>query len=285
MITRILYYTLVLPISLFPEKLLYLISDIIYIILYKIFKYRKQVVLTNLKNAFPKKSKKELLKIMDGFYHHLCDIIIETIKGFTISEGYLRRHFVIKNTELSSSFTDMGQNVIFVGGHYNNWELCGQAFGLYSKHKCIAIYKPLSNKFLNNTIYASRSKHGTDLVSMKQAKKSFEESNEAQAIAFVSDQNPSNPKNAYWVNFLNQETAVLFGAEKYAKEYNCAVIYVSISKEKRGHYEAKYSLITDQPNNQPYGKITEDFTKKLEKDIINQPQYWLWSHKRWKHKR
>lgn len=285
MITKILYYTLVLPISLFPNKLLYVISDSLYVILYKILKYRKKVVLTNLKNAFPKKSNQELIQIMDKFYHHLCDIITETIKGFTISEEYLKKHFVIKNAQLSSSYTKNGQNVIFVGGHYNNWELCGQAFACYSKHKCIAIYKPLKNKFLNNKIRASRSKHGTKLVSMMQAKKSFEKNKEPHAIAFVSDQNPSNSKNAYWLNFLNQDTAVIFGAEKYAKEYNCAVIYISIRKKKRGYYEANYSLITDQPTKQPHGKITEEFTKRLENDIIKQPQYWLWSHKRWKHKR
>ncbi len=285
MTTRILYYILVLPISLLPKSLLHFLSDTLYIILYKIFQYRTEVVTTNLKNSFPRKSKKELIQIMDDFYHHLCDVIIETLKGFTMSEEYLKKHFVIKNPELSSKFTKKGQNVIFVGGHYNNWELCGQAFAIYSQHKCIAIYKPLSNKFLNSRIYASRSKHGTNLVSMKQAKKSFSENNEAKAIAFVSDQNPSNTKGAYWVDFLNQDTAVLFGAEKYAKEYNCAVIYVSISKTKRGYYEAEYSLITDKPTKQPHGKITKEFTKKLEKDIINKPEYWLWSHKRWKHKR
>ena len=99
------------------------------------------------------------------------------------------------------------------------------------------------------------------------------------------DQNPANPKRAHWVKFLNQDTAVLFGVEKYAKEHDWPVVFVSISKVKRGHYEVEYSLITDKPREQPHGKITEDFTKRLEQDIINQPQYWLWSHKRWKHKR
>jgi KDO2-lipid IV(A) lauroyltransferase len=123
------------------------------------------------------------------------------------------------------------------------------------------------------------------LISMMQTKKSFEEGTQAKAIVFGSDQNPANPKRAHWVNFLNQDTGVLFGVERYAKEYNWPVVFVSISKVKRGHYEVEYSLITDSPTEQPHGKITEDFTKRLEQDIINQPQYWLWSHKRWKHKR
>jgi KDO2-lipid IV(A) lauroyltransferase len=156
---------------------------------------------------------------------------------------------------------------------------------MYSNHDCIGIYKPLSNQFINNKIYTSRSKYGMNLVSMRQTKKSFEQGSKPKAIVFGSDQNPSNPKRAHWVNFLNQDTAVLFGVEKYAKDYNWPVVFVSISKVKRGHYEVEYSLITDKPTEQPHGKITEDFTKRLEQDIINQPQYWLWSHKRWKHKR
>ena len=285
MITKFFYYLLILPISLFPYPLLYLISDVVFVLMYRLIGYRKEVVFTNLKNSFSNKSEKELKQIMSGFYKHLCDIILESIKGFTISEKQLRKHLVVKNPEFSNYFANKGQSIIFVGGHYNNWEICAQAFAMYSNHECIGIYKPLSNAFINDKIYTSRSKYGMNLVSMKQTKKSFEEGNKSKAIVFGSDQNPSNPKRAHWVNFLNQDTAVLFGVEKYAKDYNWPVVFVSISKVKRGHYEVEYSLITDKPNEQPYGKITEDFTKRLEQDIINQPQYWLWSHKRWKHKR
>lgn len=285
MITRAIYYILILPISLLPYPILYLISDFTYLLIYKIIGYRKKVVLTNLTNSFPKKNKQELDSIMSDFYRHLCDIIMESLKGFTISEKQLKSRLVIKNPELSNSFAEKGQSIIFVGGHYNNWEICAQAFSMYSKHNCIGIYKPLSNKFLNKKIYSSRTKYGTSLVSMKQAKKSFIKSDKAKAIVFGSDQNPANPKRAYWLRFLNQDTAVLFGAEKYAKEYDFPVIYVSISKVKRGYYEAEYSLITDNPSKKEHGKITKEFTKRLEQDIIKQPQYWLWSHRRWKHKR
>ena len=285
MITRILYYILILPLSLLPYPLLYLLSDIIFLIMYRVIGYRKEVVFTNLKNSFPNKSKQELKKIMSDFYRHLCDIIMESVKGFTISEKQLRKRLIIKNPEFSNYFADKRQSIIFVGGHYNNWEICAQAFAMYSNHKCIGIYKPLSNAFINDKIYTSRSKYGMNLVSMKQTKKSFNEGDKPKAIVFGSDQNPSDPKRAHWVNFLNQDTAVLFGVEKYAKDYNWPVVFVSISKVKRGYYEVEYSLITDSPTEQPHGKITEDFTKRLEQDIINQPQYWLWSHKRWKHKR
>jgi len=285
MITKIFYYILILPLSLLPYPLLYLLSDIIFLIMYRVIGYRKEVVFTNLKNSFPNKSKQELKKIMSDFYRHLCDIIMESVKGFTISEKQLRKRLIIKNPEFSNYFADKRQSIIFVGGHYNNWEICAQAFAMYSNHKCIGIYKPLSNAFINDKIYTSRSKYGMHLISMKQTKKSFEDGDEPKAIVFGSDQNPANPKRAHWVHFLNQDTGVLFGVERYAKEYDWPVVFVSIRKAKRGYYEVEYSLVTDNPNEEPHGKITEDFTKRLEQDIINQPQYWLWSHKRWKHKR
>ncbi len=285
MITKIFYYILILPLSLLPYPLLYLLSDIFFLIMYRVIGYRKEVVFANLRNSFPNKSKQELKKIMSDFYRHLCDIIMESVKGFTISEKQLRKRLIIKNPEFSNYFADNGQSIIFVGGHYNNWEICAQAFAMYSKHKCIGIYKPLSNAFINDKIYTSRSKYGMHLISMKQTKKSFEDGDEPKAIVFGSDQNPANPKRAHWVHFLNQDTGVLFGVERYAIEYDWPVVFVSIRKVKRGYYEVEYSLITDKPTEQPHGKITEDFTKRLEQDIINQPQYWLWSHKRWKHKR
>ena len=285
MITKIFYYILILPLSLLPYPLLYLLSDIFFLIMYRVIGYRKEVVFANLRNSFPNKSKQELKKIMSDFYRHLCDIIMESVKGFTISEKQLRKRLIIKNPEFSNYFADKRQSIIFVGGHYNNWEICAQAFAMYSNHKCIGIYKPLSNAFINDKIYTSRSKYGMHLISMKQTKKSFEDGDEPKAIVFGSDQNPANPKRAHWVQFLNQDTGVLFGVERYAKEYDWPVVFVSIRKAKRGYYEVEYSLVTDNPNEEPHGKITEDFTKKLEQDIINQPQYWLWSHKRWKHKR
>ena len=285
MITKILYHIFIVPISLLPYPFLYFISDILYLVIYKVIRYRKETILTNLKNSFPNKSKQELNKITSAFYHHFCDLIMETLKGFTISEKQIRKRVIIKNPEFLNYYADKGQSVILVGGHYNNWEICVQAFSMYSNHKCITIYKPLSNTFFNSKIYKSRSKFGLELISMQQTKGSFIKDAKPRVIVFGSDQNPANPKRAHWVQFLNQDTAVLFGVEKYAKEYDWPVVFVSISKAKRGHYEVEYSLITDKPTEQPHGKITEDFTKRLEHDIINQPQYWLWSHKRWKHKR
>ena len=243
------------------------------------------VVFENLKNSFPKRSNDDLKTIMSKFYHHLCDLIVESLKGFTISENELKKRLIVRNPELANTYAEKGQSIILVGAHYNNWEIVAQTLGIYSKHKCIGIYKPLSNKFLNKKIYESRSKFGMGLVSMKESKSSFIDDGIPKAVIFGSDQNPSNPKKAYWLKFLNQDTGVLFGAEKYSKDNNWPVIYATINKIKRGFYEVVYSLVTNNPKDEPYGKITEDFTKLIENDIVNNPQYWLWSHKRWKHKR
>ena len=285
MISKIFYYLFLIPLSLLPYTALYLLSDFLFVILHRLVGYRRKVIFSNLQRSFPDKNKEELKIIMINFYRHFCDILIESVKGFTVSEEQLRKRVLIKNPEFTNYYADKGQSIILVGGHYNNWEICVQAFSMYSNHKCIAIYKPLSDTFFNSKLYKSRTLFGLELISMKQTKRSFDENSKVKAIVFGSDQNPSNPKRAHWMNFLNQDTAVLFGVEKYAKEYNWPVVFVSISKVKRGCYEVEYSLITDKPTEQPHGRITESFTKKLEQDIINNPQYWLWSHKRWKHKR
>ena len=285
MISRIFYYFFIIPISLLPHRFLYIISDILYLLMFRILSYRKMVVFENLKNSFPKRSNDDLKTIMSKFYHHLCDLIVESLKGFTISENELKKRLIVRNPELVNTYAENGQSIILVGAHYNNWEIVAQTLGIYSKHKCIGIYKPLSNKFLNKKIYESRSKFGMGLVSMKESKSSFIDDGIPKAVIFGSDQNPSNPKKAYWLKFLNQDTGVLFGAEKYSKDNNWPVIYATINKIKRGFYEVVYSLVTNNPKDEPYGKITEDFTKLIENDIVNNPQYWLWSHKRWKHKR
>ena len=284
MASKILFYLIILPISILPYPVIYLLSDLLYFILFKIVGYRTEVVFKNIKNSFPEKGAKEQKAIMAKFYRHLCDLIVESIKGFTISEKQLRKRLIVTNPEVADQYANKGQGVIFVGGHINNWEICAQAVPFYSEHECIGIYKPLSNAFFDHKMKTTREKYGLKLVSMKQTKKSFDKGGKPKAIIFGSDQSPSNPKRAYWLKFLNQDTGVLYGVEKYAKEYNWPVIYVTIYKTKRGHYEVEYKLITDTPLDTSYGEITTSFTKAIENDIIAHPQYWLWSHRRWKHK-
>ena len=285
MASRIIYYLIIIPISILPYPLLYLLSDGIFLILFKLIGYRKKVVSLNLRNSFPSKSNDELELIMRSFYRHLCDLIVESIKGFTIDDKNLKERLIIRNSTLLNQFYDKNQGVILVGGHVNNWEICAQAVPFYSLHKCVGIYKPLKNNFFNTKLKKSRTKYGLVLCPMSDTRNLFDEKKPLKAIIFGSDQSPSNPNNAYWMNFLNQETGVLFGAEKYAKEYNYPVVYVRVFKVKRGFYEVEYELIEENPKQTSYGQITESFTKMIEKDILLNPQYWLWSHRRWKHKK
>ena len=283
---NILYYILILPISYLPNKFLYGLSNVLILILGRFIKYRNHIITSNLRNSFPNKSKREINEIKLGFYNHFCDLIIESIKGFTISRRNIENRIKINNQDLLNSFAEKGKNVILIGGHYNNWEMTAQRMPLVSKHDLFAIYKPLRNKFYDLKMKNSREKFGLKMISMKNTKDYFNNiSGNPRAIIFGSDQSPSNSKNAYWINFLNQDTGFLFGAEKYSKEFNWPVIYVSIQKVRRGSYEVNYKLITGNPISESNGEIIEKFAKFLENDIKNQPSFWLWSHDRWKKKK
>lgn len=282
----LLYYLVILPISILPFRVLYIISDGLYLIIYRMIGYRKKVVLTNIRNSFPEKSEKEHLEICNKFYHHFCDLIMESLKIFTISEAEVSKRMKMINSEIVKKYYEEGRSIIMAGGHLNNWELFAVAIDKDVPHKTIAIYQPLTNKFFDQKMRSTRSKYGLRMIATKAVKKVFEEEKgNVTAMIFGSDQSPSNANNCHWMKFLNQDTGVLFGAEKYAKEYNYPVVYGRINKVKRGYYTYEFSDVTDDPSSCPHGEITEKFTKMLESDIIKSPQYWLWSHRRWKHKR
>lgn len=278
-----LYHIIIIPISNLNNFFLYLVSDVLYLIVGKLIKYRKPLITKNLKNSFPEKSENEIKTIQRYFYKHFLDLIVESLKGFTISKKEINRKIKLKNPDLLNVMAQKSQNIILIGGHYNNWEMSAQKMPLECEHELFAIYKPLSNKFFDKKMKDSREKFGLRMISMKETKNYFQKNNDKpRAIIFGSDQSPSSTKNAHWLNFLNQETGFLFGAEKYAKEFNWPVIYVSIQKIQRGTYEVSFQLITDKPNEEPNGKIIQDFANLLEIDINRNPPYWLWTHNRWK---
>lgn len=280
---HIIYYIIIYPLSKLPYFILYRISDLLCFILKNIFRYRKRIIKGNIIRSFPEKNVDEINDIYNKFYTHFCDLIIENLKGFTIKKNQISKRLTMSNPELVNNYIKEGKNVILVGGHYNNWEITAQACPLYLNHQLFAIYKPLKSSFYDKKMRSTRGKYGLNLIPMKLTKKYFElESESPKAIIFGSDQSPSNVKNAYWTTFLNQYTGFLFGAEKYAKDYDFPVIYVHIEKIKRGYYTVHFELITDQPKNEEHGFIITDFAKKLESNINDNPPYWLWSHHRWK---
>ena len=282
----IFYYFFILPISYLPKYFLYFFSNLLYVFLGRVLKYRKKIIHKNLKNSFPEKSENEIFEIRNNFYKHFCDLIVESFSGFSISRKSIEQKITIKNQDLLNEFAVKGQNIILIGGHYNNWEMTAQRMPLVFKHELFAIYKPIKNKFYDRKMKSSREKFGLNMISMKETKAYFtNETGTPRAIIFGSDQSPSNSKKAYWTKFLNQDSAFLYGAEKYAKSFNWPVIYVSINKIKRGDYLVEYQLITQKPKEESYGEIIKKFAFLLESDIKNQPEYWLWTHNRWKKKK
>lgn len=284
--SRILYYLVILPISYLPFFLLYRLSDFAFFMMYCVIGYRKKVVMMNIKNSFPDKTSKEHSQIAKRFYKHFCDLILEGLKGFTISKKQINKRFKMHRDGIIADLYKQEKDIVFVGGHYNNWEILALGIGMQLEHTVVGIYKPLSNKFFNEKMKKSRERFGLILAPMKQVKKFMEEEyGNPKGVIFAIDQSPHNKKTAYWTEFLNQDTAMFYGAEKYAKEYNVPVVYSVINKVKRGHYEATSRLVTAEPNTMEYGEIIKTANQFLEEDIRKAPQYWLWTHRRWKHKR
>jgi Kdo2-lipid IVA lauroyltransferase/acyltransferase len=280
----LVYYLFILPVSLLPYPLLYSVSNGLYYLLYYGLGYRRKVVMKNIRNSFPEKTHAEHVAIAKKFYRHFCDLVLESLKVFTISENDVRERMVVKNAELLNAYFDQGKSVILAGGHYNNWELFAVGIDAPIKHHTIAIYKPLSNLFFDAKMRETRGKYGLRMISTKIVKSVFaEDDDNLTATIFGIDQSPS-PLKCHWMKFLNQDTAVLFGTEKYAKEYNYPVVFGQLTKEKRGHYSLEFFKAFDEPVQTRHGEITEKITRMLEGQINERPEFWLWTHKRWKHK-
>lgn len=285
-LASIFYYLVLLPFSALPYPVLYGISDALFFLFYHVLPYRKKVVRENIRRSFPDKSQTEREEIVRTFYRHLCDLIVESIKVFTINATQVDQRMHFRNPEVINRFFDEGRSVVLVGGHLNNWELFAVGIARAVKHHPIAIYKPLSNRFFDVKMRKTRGMFGLEMVSIFDVKATFEKYlNQPVLTIFGADQSPGKAAKAYWMEFLHQDTAVLFGTEAYASRYNQVVVYGCIHKIKRGHYETEFKVLFENPADEPHGRITEVHTRQLEQDIRNEPGYWLWSHRRWKHKR
>ena len=284
--SRVLFYLIIKPLSLLPYAFVYCISNVLSFLFFHIIPYRKKVVIENLKNSFPKKNKNEINSIARKFYNHLSDIIIESIKLFSITQKQIELRFSVQNPEILQTYFDEGRDVILVGGHYNNWEILAVGINQIVPHDCVGIYTKLSDPFFEDKMKSSRSKFGLRMINTKEVTGYFKEKTETPRMTiFGADQSPTYSKNVHWTNFLNQDTAVALGTERFAKKYNIPVVFCSIIKLKRGIYTAELSVLTDTPHNTKDGEITELHTSTLEKQINTQPEFWLWTHKRWKRKK
>ncbi len=285
-----LYY-LALPwiylVSLLPFPVLYLLSDGVYLLLYRIIGYRKGVVLDNLRRSFPEKSEAEIRQTAREFYHYLCDLFLETFKTLTISRASMVKHcsFHPDTVALFQQLAAEQKSVVLVMGHKGNWEWAGNTFSILCPQQLYVIYHPLANPHFNGLIYKMRTRFGTKLIAMQDTFRDMVANRkEINATAFIADQTPP-PQNAHWMTFLQQDTPVFKGTEKIAQKLNYPVVYVSVQRIKRGYYTVLADLLVPTPAATGDGEITELHTQKLEADIITQPATWLWSHRRWKHTR
>ncbi len=274
-------------ISILPFPIFYLFSDFIYFLLYYVIGYRKEVVYANLKNSFPGKSDAEIKKIRKQFYKYLCDLVLETFKTLTISQSSAKKRCYMgpETLELFNRYAEEKKSIIIVMGHFGNWEWAGNTFSLNCRQQLYVIYHPLSNKYFDGLIYRMRTRFGSKLIAMRDTYKDMIRlKEEVNATAFIADQTPA-PESAYWTTFLNQDTPVFWGTEKIAKKVNYPVVYASVKRTGRGYYEIKAETLFENPKATTDGEISEAHTRKLEKEIREQPEIWLWSHRRWKHKR
>lgn len=278
-------YPIIWVLSRLPMRILYIKSDIFFFLIYHVIGYRKTVVLENLKLAFPNKPEQELLRIRKKFFKHLMDLLMESVKAFSISEKEILKRYTYKNPELVNKYAKEGRNIALVGAHQANWEW-STSLALVLNIDVLGAYTKLNNKYFEKAVRKSREKFGvigyktSDMI--KGMKQRFSKK-EKGAYILLSDQSPQPHKTYYWREFFNIKVPVHTGAEMLSKRFDLVVINYVAKKVKRGHYEVEFQLITDQPKEFENYQVTDRYTELTEKNILEQPEFYLWSHKRFKH--
>jgi KDO2-lipid IV(A) lauroyltransferase len=264
---------------------LYQISTLFAFTLKYTYSYRKKIIDTNLSYALPNKEATELLQIRNEYYEHLSDLIAETIKSISISEKDIKKRMKLsaESFALLRKYENTGQHIFVALGHYGNWEWASLLAGLETNLPATALYRSPSNKTFEQFILKNRSRFGCQLVAMHQLKTLYSNLQKgANFVAFVADQTPVDTEQAYWTNFMGLQTPFYKGIDGLARKNNAIVLYLSIQKVKRGTYVLKFETITEHAQQEEENMILEKYIRLLEKDIHMQPQYWLWSHRRWK---
>ena len=282
-----IFYGICWLLALLPLRCLYLFSDLLFVLVCYVVRYRRKVVMENLRNSFPEKTERERRQIARRFYRFLCDIFIETVKLTNIDTAQLHRRIHYSNPEIFDELYRKGKQIFIVGGHYGNWEWVATLEHTISYHHA-TLYQPLENKLFDKFYYNLRTRYGADAIpanSVVRAINRYQQEGRLTALGFISDQSPHRDAIHYWTNFLNQDTPVYLGIEKLAKRYNTAVVYYETRRLKRGYYEVDVTLIAENAAKTGEMEITEKHVQLLEQTIRRNPQYWLWSHRRWKHKR
>ncbi len=286
---QLLFFLIIYPllwlVSILPFRMLYFFSDFIYFFVYHVIGYRKSTVRYNLAMAFPEKSKAELLSIEKKSYQHLCDMFLEMIKTMNISEAEMNRRFTFTNLNVYLDLEKKQKSIALMCAHYASYEW------VISMNKHItftgyAIYKKIANTYFDKLVRDIRSKFKAELITTKETIPTIQ-INQANGIlgiyGFAGDQSPKLSKTFHWTEFFNIRTGVSTGAEMLSKRFDMNVIFLKVKKVKRGYYEASFEVLSDDVKNVPDYNITDDFMKRVENQIREAPEFYLWTHKRWKH--
>lgn len=287
---QFLVYILVYPflwlISILPFRVLYAFSDFIYFFVFHIFGYRKKTVKENLRLVFPDKDEKEIKQITQKFYHHLCDMIVEAIKSLTISEAEMKKRFTFSNIDLIQDIEKQKKSIVLMCAHYGSWEWIF-ILQTYVKYRGNAVYKQLANRHFDKLVRRIRAKYNSHLITTKEIIPTLIKQKRDGILTingFVSDQSPKLNKAYHWNTFMGINVPVHTGAEMLAKKLDMAVVFFRVKRLKRGFYETTFETITLNPKSYENYEITDLFLKLVEKQIYEAPEFYLWTHKRWKHR-
>lgn len=269
--------------SLIPLPLLYKVSDYAAWMMHNILNYRSQIIDKNLSLCFPEKNDKEKSEIKSQCYKNLCDIILESFKGFSMSPEQIKERYIIeKPTFIDQLYADQ-KNIVLYGSHIGNWEWATYTFPLFYDHKIIGMIKPVKNKYINKYTNNKRCSTGTKVIDIyKKDRSLLAETKDPFLVVYIADQNPSDDINSLIVDFFDIQTHCLHGAEKSAIKNNWPAVFMKTRRTKRGYYVLSPILLTDLPQQTQLTEITQMYFHELEKSIKEKPGDWLWTHKRWK---
>jgi Kdo2-lipid IVA lauroyltransferase/acyltransferase len=278
-----LLYAVLYIFSLLPWRVLYLISDAAYLLVYYVVRYRRKVVADNLLNAFPEKSAAERKQIEKKFYKLFFDNFIEVIKLLFISEQSLKKRFT-SNIEVMNNLVDTVPNVSLVSAHFFNWEFVNLAVSIQTRFSLLTVYKPVDSPAFEKLMYNMRKKFGAKLIPSTHFTRGFiPHARTKYALGLVADQSPGDMRHVYWLPFFGRLTAFVKGPEKMSKSNKSAVVYLHFYRVKRGFYKLDFQLVTTDPNSYADGHLTRELVKITEEAIRRQPANYLWSHRRWKY--
>ncbi|MDC3198629.1 lysophospholipid acyltransferase family protein [Flavobacteriaceae bacterium] len=287
LLAYILIYPILWIVSMLPFRILYFVSDLLYILMYYVIGYRKNAVKENLNLVFPNKSEAELRTVLKKFYHHLCDMVVESIKSMNISIDSMKSRYKFNNLDIITGYEKQNKSIILMCAHYGSWEWIF-ILQTYTTHRSYAIYKRLQNKYFDRLVKSIRARYNSYLITTKETFSVMEEAKKNGVLSmsgFASDQSPKIDKARYWADFMGINVPVHTGAEALAKKLDMPVVFFSVKRIKRGYYEATFQTLAEKPKSFNDYEITDRFLKLVEDQINEAPEYYLWTHKRWKHRK